>query len=918
MRERRSSGALRRAVLGLTLTAGLTTTGSAGTTNWQAETGDWFDAQNWSSSVPGPGDFAYIQNGGTALIASGDAVAYWLTVWAGGVCQSGGSSSLGELHLASGGEYSLEGGNLSAGIERIDAPEPHPFDQSGGSNVVTGDLYLAYGSGSEGAYWLRDGSLSAPDAYVGYRGTGTFWQDGGVCTVTNSLHLGYYAGSNGTYLLSRGTVDARDATVQMGWYGYGTFELNGGTLIADQLDLTSRGDFLWTGGTLRVNRLTGFDAGLAVNGPLHIGHSGGAGSSSYTVSSGAGLSAADDLVIGYDGAGTFTQQGPASTVTVEGGLYLGHQSAGCGSYDLVGGALRADHECVGYQGAGVFTQNGGTNVAPGGLYIGIQAGATGTYNLNGGSLTVYRSDWELVWTRVGGGGSGVLNQGPGSTAQFYWLLIGAGAGGSGTYNLTGGTASVPGLLGLGFGAGPGAVLRQTGGELSAGTLELRSASSVYELVDGQASADWVRLAGTGGHARVVQAGGVLSAARLEVGYNGNGTFVQDGGACTVSGELTIGSQNDSRGVYELNGGELAAAVLRVGCSEPILFEEIPEDVGVFMQTGGTNVVGELHIYPGGRYVCTGGSFDIASLHMVWSWPFSPGPPPVFQVKVDITQSTTLGGTGTLLVKDGSAPKTLTVLGAREGGPGGDHIGTVSPGHSTGTLTVDGNLAFDKTDYGAQGVEYGELAIEVTDQGHDALAVTGIASGLSNAHLRITVTCAEVADMKDKVFAILTCGNDLSSGNDRFGRVSFPEDMGGPVAYGDGRVTVQLTFPGDANVDWDVDVLDLAVLANHFGQNETDWRQADFNADGVVDVLDLACLANNFGKTAGGGNAGDPVPEPMGLTLVVMGGWLVSSRRRLRRASRAAGAPAALEGACGAGGFQQARAGNFDRLESKLR
>jgi len=53
-------------------------------------------------------------------------------------------------------------------------------------------------------------------------------------------------------------------------------------------------------------------------------------------------------------------------------------------------------------------------------------------------------------------------------------------------------------------------------------------------------------------------------------------------------------------------------------------------------------------------------------------------------------------------------------------------------------------------------------------------------------------------------------------------------------------------PGDANADGNVDVIDLAILANNFGQ-PGDYEKGDFNGDGVVDVLDLTILANNFGR-----------------------------------------------------------------------
>ncbi len=64
-------------------------------------------------------------------------------------------------------------------------------------------------------------------------------------------------------------------------------------------------------------------------------------------------------------------------------------------------------------------------------------------------------------------------------------------------------------------------------------------------------------------------------------------------------------------------------------------------------------------------------------------------------------------------------------------------------------------------------------------------------------------------------------------------------------------------PGDANGDGTVDVLDLAVVANHFGQAGAYWKDGDFDGDGGVDVLDLAVVANHFGAGGGGGAASTP-------------------------------------------------------------
>ncbi len=67
------------------------------------------------------------------------------------------------------------------------------FNQSGGTNTVTGDLFLGYGTNAIGTYNLSAAaSWTAYNEYVGgYSGTGTFNQTGGTNIVTNNLYLGY-------------------------------------------------------------------------------------------------------------------------------------------------------------------------------------------------------------------------------------------------------------------------------------------------------------------------------------------------------------------------------------------------------------------------------------------------------------------------------------------------------------------------------------------------------------------------------------------------------------------------------------------------------------------------------------------------------------------------------------------------------
>ncbi|QDU71468.1 hypothetical protein [Mucisphaera calidilacus] len=78
-----------------------------------------------------------------------------------------------------------------------------------------------------------------------------------------------------------------------------------------------------------------------------------------------------------------------------------------------------------------------------------------------------------------------------------------------------------------------------------------------------------------------------------------------------------------------------------------------------------------------------------------------------------------------------------------------------------------------------------------------------------------------------------------------------------------------TFFGDANLDKQVDLLDLSSLASNFN-NAAGWEGGSFNGDGVVDLLDLSILANGFGSS-------NAVPEPAGLSLLALAA--IAGRRR---------------------------------------
>jgi hypothetical protein len=106
----------------------------------------------------------------------------------------------------------------------------------------------------------------------------------------------------------------------------------------------------------------------------------------------------------------------------------------------------------------------------------------------------------------------------------------------------------------------------------------------------------------------------------------------------------------------------------------------------------------------------------------------------------------------------------------------------------------------------------------------------------------------------------------------------------------GAFEIGIPLPGDADLDGDVDVNDLGILATNW-QGVAGWIGGDFDFNGLVNVSDLGLLATNWQAGVGSplgsslsvmlsslGLPDTPVPEPAGIGL----GFAVSLMCRRRR------------------------------------
>jgi autotransporter-associated beta strand protein len=113
--------------------------------------------------------------------------------------------------------------------------------------------------------------------------------------------------------------------------------------------------------------------------------------------------------------------------------------------------------------------------------------------------------------------------------------------------------------------------------------------------------------------------------------------------------------------------------------------------------------------------------------------------------------------------------------------------------------------------------------------------------------------------------------------------------------GAGAVTIAYAAPGDTNLDWHVDILDVATIigSGRFGSGRAaTWAEGDFNFDGLADILDVADIVAadlfNTGAYNGAAAALVAVPEPAqpGIIATLAATAVIAATRRRGRSPRA--------------------------------
>ena len=420
---------------------------------------------------------------------------------------------------------------------------------AGGNTTYSGNLT---GSGSlnkvgSGLLELSNANYQGPTTVT----AGTLQIDGWTDSTNMSIASGASLVFNDNYFVEFGGANASIS-------GGGQF-VKAGTGSLSLLYGTSNS---YTGGTI-------ISAGkLTVGGPLSLGSS----NANVTIDSGAVLVLnGNSIGVGnLAGSGTIDNSlWPGSVVTLgnnNAGVTFGCTAIGI-AVDKVGSGTMTFQPGNVYNFSAFQVSNGTLNLSAGTLAI--QSGSELDFGYNAGQNVVGTlSGGQLIadLQEVGGCGAASFTQSGGTNNSAIALYAGTWSGGSGTYTLTGSGALSPFRVIVGqFGQGN---FIQSGG-----TQNITSAASTGAgLYVGYASSGSYTLSGSGR---------ILTPAAY-VGYwsGGEGTFVQNGGTNTISGDLGLGYFYSSSGSYSLKSGQLSAVNEWLGM----------EGTGVFTQNGGVNTL----------------------------------------------------------------------------------------------------------------------------------------------------------------------------------------------------------------------------------------------------------------------------------------------------------------------------------------
>jgi autotransporter-associated beta strand protein len=687
-----------------------------------------------------------------------------------------------QIWTAAFGEWQSNSGNWSSAL-------PGDFDHA-----------VVHGNGTaNGIVNITKAGAVAFDLRIGGNGPAAGEQvivAGGTLTIFDTIYVGDQ--NNATFQLNSGTVTADN--VQLGdtvWNASGTasmtytgsLQLNGGTLATNQVVLgggtpgnwTTGGSILWNGGAIQAAAplLISVPATLAAGGAVVNTNGFGAtvsgilsGSGSFT-KTGAGILRFTASNI-YTGP-TIITGGTITLATLpNGGVAgpIGASSNAATNLVLNGGTLQ-------YTGSGVSTDRLFTLTAGGGTLDG--SGSGGLAFINTGSVAVTGTGSRTL-TLTGSSNNNDLQVALGDPTAGATSLV---VNGSGRWLIT-----------------AGANLTYSGDtSITAGTLMTYNLSNALPFGTGKGNVN-------------ISAGATLemNGNTLNInGLNGAGNLNDRSTART----LTIGNGN-ATGTFS---GTITGAInlAKTGIGTQIL-------TGANTFTGNTAISGGTLIANGNAALPTGvGVVDNAGLVVNGTQTIS---------GISGTGSLVIGSTGFLQITETQSTSTIGQL-------------TINPG---GNLDITNNALL--INYTAAGQTSPNAAIR-------AALASGAGTG-GTAYNGIGIMSSTAARLNAAIVA--------NGGTPKYG-VGYADgsdpylNSEGPAA---GTEEVKFTLLGDLNLDGVVNSADFILLADSFGQSgasAANWDHGDLNYDGSVNSADFILFADNFGQSLGAVSSADG-----GLTL----------------------------------------------------
>ncbi|MCC6680894.1 MAG: exo-alpha-sialidase [Phycisphaeraceae bacterium] len=229
-------------------------------------------------------------------------------------------------------------------------------------------------------------------------------------------------------------------------------------------------------------------------------------------------------------------------------------------------------------------------------------------------------------------------------------------------------------------------------------------------------------------------------------------------------------------------------------------------------------------------------------------------------------------------------------------------------HTTSTTSITFNPAADIIDFNGGAKKfviryheatdsYWALSNVVTPENYVPTRIPGTIRNMialvrsdDLVHWQITrVLLKDLSDVADIGFQYVDWqfdGNDIVA----VSRTGYPDGLGGADSAHNANFFTFHRFQsfvhgGDANFDDQVNLADLQILGDHWGDSGVHWSAGDFNNDGLVNLADLQILGDHWGQNGAPDlsfaqaleQVGLTIPEPAAAIVLSLGGLVLPRR-----------------------------------------